>query len=63
MGMTILEEYKNKLLADIDFAITATGTSDAYYTGMVNGMKYVKSLIDGKKPEFSEVEDGNDDRT
>ena len=57
MEMTI-EEYKNKLLDDIDFAITATGTSDAYCTGMVNGMKYVKSLIDGNKPEFIEVEEG-----
>lgn len=49
-----IEKYKARLKDDIDFAITGTGTSDVYSTGMVNGMKYVKSLIDEKKPEYSE---------
>lgn len=43
---------KEKLIKDIDFAIKATGISDHYTIGMSNGMKYVKSLIDGKTPIY-----------
>jgi hypothetical protein len=36
----------------IDFAIEATDGDDKYSMGMRNGMRYVKSLIDGKEPEY-----------
>ena len=41
-----------KLIDDIDFAIKATGSQDDYSMGMRNGMRYVKSLIDGKEPQY-----------
>lgn len=52
---------KGNLVAAIDEAITVAGQSDEYFRGMCNGMIYVKSLIDGKKPEYFEdvQNDGN----
>lgn len=41
-----------KIIDDIDFAIKATDSQDDYSMGMRNGMRYVKSLIDGKEPQY-----------
>ena len=41
-----------KMIDAIDFAIKATNSQDDYSMGMRNGMKYVKSLIDGKEPQY-----------
>ena len=41
-----------KMIDAIDFAIKATDSQDDYSMGMRNGMRYVKSLIDGKKPQY-----------
>jgi len=45
-------EQFEKLIDAIDFAIKATGSQDDYCMGMSNGMRYVKSLIDGKEPQY-----------
>lgn len=43
----------NKFLFDrIAEAIQATGQDNEYSRGMCNGMLFVKSLIDGKEPEY-----------
>lgn len=42
----------DNILAAIDNAVSATGQSDEYFRGMCNGMLFVKSLIDGKEPEY-----------
>lgn len=36
----------------IDNAIITTNSDDEYSRGMRNGMRYVKSLFDGKAPEY-----------
>lgn len=41
-----------KIIDAIDFAIKATDSQDDYSIGMRNGMRYVKSLIDGKEPQY-----------
>lgn len=41
-----------KMIDAIDFAIKATDIRDDYCMGMRNGMRYVKSLIDGKEPQY-----------
>jgi len=41
-----------KMIDAIDFAIKATDSQDDYSMGMRNGMRYVKSLIDGKEPQY-----------
>lgn len=41
-----------KMIDAIDFAIEATDSKDDYSMGMRNGMRYVKSLIDGKEPQY-----------
>lgn len=41
-----------KTIDDIDFAIKTTDSQDDYSMGMRNGMRYVKSLIDGKEPQY-----------
>lgn len=41
-----------KRIDAIDFAIKATDSQDDYSMGMRNGMRYVKSLIDGKEPQY-----------
>ena len=50
----LAEEYKSKLIEDIEFAIEASNTNDNYMTGLRNGMRYCLALIDGKEPEFEE---------
>lgn len=49
------EQYKNrdeKIIDTINFAIEATDSQDDYSMGMRNGMRYVKTLIDGKEPQY-----------
>lgn len=47
------EQTKDEKMIDaIDFAIKATDSQDDYSMGMRNGMRYVKSLIDGKEPQY-----------
>jgi len=41
-----------KMIDAINFAIIATDSQDDYSIGMRNGMRYVKSLIDGKEPQY-----------
>lgn len=41
-----------KIIDAIDFAINATDSQDDYSMGMRNGMRYVKSLVDGKEPQY-----------
>lgn len=43
---------REKIIDAIDFAIKATDSQDDYSMGMRNGMRYVKSLIDGKEPQY-----------
>jgi len=43
-----------KIIDAIDFAIKATDSQDDYSMGMRNGMRYVKSLIDGKEPQYEQ---------
>ena len=47
-----MQTRDEKLIDDIDFAIKATDSQDDYSMGMRNGMRYVKSLIDGKEPQY-----------
>lgn len=47
------EQTRDKKMIDaIDFAIKATDSQDDYSMGMRNGMRYVKSIIDGKEPQY-----------
>ena len=47
------EQINNEKMIDaIDFAIQITDSQDDYSMGMRNGMRYVKSLIDGKEPQY-----------
>lgn len=41
-----------KIIDNIDFAIKATDSQNDYGMGMRNGMRYVKSIIDGKEPQY-----------
>ena len=41
-----------KMIDAIDFAIKATDSQDDYSIGLRNGMRYVKSLINGKEPQY-----------
>jgi len=49
---TPLPKDRAKIIDDIDFAIKLTDEQDDYSMGMRNGMRYVKSLIDGKEPQY-----------
>ncbi len=51
---------KDNLFAAIDEAIAATGQSNEYYRGMCNGMLFVKSMIDGKEPQYFEKNNQGD---
>ena len=54
-----VEEFANKILNAMDFAIKATDSRDSYGVGMRNGIRYCKSLIDNKEPEFENVLENN----
>ena len=41
-----------EMIDAINFAIRETDSQDDYSMGMRNGMRYVKSLIDGKEPQY-----------
>lgn len=47
-----MESRDEKIVDAINFAIKATDLQDDYSIGLRNGMRYVKSLIDGKKPQY-----------
>lgn len=47
-----LPKSHEKIIDSIDFAIKTTDSQDDYSMGMRNGMRYVKSLIDGKEPQY-----------
>lgn len=52
-AIELLEQTRDEKTIDaIDFAIKATNSQDDYSMGMRNGMRYVKSLIDGKEPQY-----------
>ena len=51
-----MENADVDIVKAIDFAIDATDGDDKYDMGMRNGMRYVKSLIDGKEPEYESGE-------
>jgi hypothetical protein len=44
------------LIKKIEEGIKATGTADEYSVGMCNGMKWCKSLLDGKEPVYYAVQ-------
>ena len=44
------------LIQKIEEGIKATGTADEYSVGMCNGMKWCKSLLDGKEPKYDTVQ-------
>jgi hypothetical protein len=44
------------LIKKIEEGIKATGTADEYSVGMCNGMKWCKSLLDGKEPMYYAVQ-------
>lgn len=48
-------EEKKKLLGEMDAAINAVDRHDVYSVGMRNGIRYAKSLIDGKEQEYEKV--------
>jgi hypothetical protein len=47
------------LIQIIEKGIKATGTADVYSVGMCNGMRWCKSLLDGKEPEYDTVQQKN----
>lgn len=52
-AIELLEQTRDEKTIDaIDFAIKATNSQDDYSMGMRNGMRYVKSLIEGKEPQY-----------
>ena len=57
-GYNVIDELptaNDKLIQIIEEGIKATGTADEYSVGMCNGMKWCKSLLDGKAPEYDIV--------
>ncbi len=45
-------EQEPKIIETIDFAINVSDEGTNYFVGLRNGMRYVKSLIDGEEPQF-----------
>lgn len=48
----IVKQHLDKIIDVIDFAIEATNSQDDYGMGMRNGMRYVKSVLDGIDPQY-----------
>ena len=42
----------SKILDTLDFAIDASNGNNSYSIGFRNGLRYAKSIIDGKEPQF-----------
>ena len=55
--MKDVDQYKDKLLETLDFAINASTGKDNYMVGFRNALRYAKSLVDGKEPEFEHCEE------
>lgn len=51
-----LPSANDKLIQIIEEGIKATGIADEYSVGMCNGMKWCKSLLDGKEPKYDTVQ-------
>ena len=51
-----LPSASDKLIQIIEEGIKATGIADEYSVGMCNGMKWCKSLLDGKEPVYDTVQ-------
>lgn len=49
---SLLNNTNVEYIETIDFAIDASNGGTNYYVGFRNGLRYVKSLIDGKEPQF-----------
>lgn len=57
----ISDDFKKQLFESLDNAIKVTDMDDGYSRGFRNGLRYAKSLIDGKDPIFEEcMVEGND---
>ena len=46
---------KKELLKSIEVALDATDINDEYSIGLRNGMRLVKSFVDGKRPDYEKV--------
>ena len=46
---------KKKLLKSIEVALNATNINDEYTIGLRNGMRVVKTFVDGKIPDYEKV--------
>lgn len=59
MAIAVLEQTlppaNDDLIQKIEEGIKATRAADDYSIGMRNGMKWCKSLLDGKEPEYDIV--------
>ena len=53
--MKEVESYKDELISTIDISIDSAKRHDSYSIGLRNGMRYVRSLIDGKEPDYEKV--------
>ena len=53
--MKSVDAYKDKLITSIDYALDTTSRHDDYSIGLRNGMRFVKSLIDGEEPDYEKV--------
>ena len=51
-----LPPANDELLQKIEEGIKATTPTDEYSVGMRNGMKWCKSLLDGKEPKYDIVQ-------
>lgn len=52
----IIQPVNSDLIQKIEEGIKATGIADDYSVGMCNGMKWCKSLLDGKEPKYDIVQ-------
>lgn len=50
------QPVNDDLIQKIEEGIKATGTADEYSVGMCNGMRWCKSLLDGKEPKYDTVQ-------
>ena len=51
-----IEEFKKNLLRTINAGIIATNTKDDYSCGIRNGMRWCRSLLDDKEPQYEHIE-------
>lgn len=51
-----IEEFKKNLLRTINAGIITTNTKDDYSCGIRNGMRWCRSLLDDKEPQYEHIE-------